>query len=185
MENRGRGRLRGVAVLAALAAVAATAAVCMTGSSAASSKRPRPIRSPTTGRSRSTCGLRTTRTRGPSRSSRRSRPVLEEVPERHDQAQVLRLHELHQDPQARAQQRATRPMWPRATRASAWTRARQGEADPTTRSLRREVRLGQVLPAGHGAAFPLDPDGKTFGKGNLWGVGQFGQSVGVFSTRRC
>ena len=37
MENRGRGRLRGVAVLAALAAVAVTAAV-WTGSSAASSK---------------------------------------------------------------------------------------------------------------------------------------------------
>ena len=38
MENRGRGRLRGVAVLAALAAVAVTAAV-WTGSSAASSKK--------------------------------------------------------------------------------------------------------------------------------------------------
>jgi hypothetical protein len=37
MENRGRGRLRGVAVLASLAAVAVTAAV-WTGSSAASPK---------------------------------------------------------------------------------------------------------------------------------------------------
>jgi hypothetical protein len=37
MENRGRGRLRGVAVLAAFAAVAVTAAV-WTGSAAAKSK---------------------------------------------------------------------------------------------------------------------------------------------------
>ena len=35
--------------------------------------------------------------------------------------------------------------------------ARQGEADPAARQVRGEVRLGQAVHAGHGAAVPLDP----------------------------
>ena len=62
--------------------------------------------------------------------------------------------------------------------------ARQGEADPEPRSTYAgEVRLEQVLPAGHGTAVPLDARRQDLGKGNLWGVGQFGQSVGVFYNK--
>ena len=37
--------------------------------------------------------------------------------------------------------------------------------------------------AGTAQQFRWTPDGKTFGKGNLWGVAQFGQSVGVFYNK--
>ena len=37
--------------------------------------------------------------------------------------------------------------------------------------------------AGTSQQFRWTPDGKTFGKGNLWGVAQFGQSVGVFYNK--
>ncbi len=36
------------------------------------------------------------------------------------------------------------------------------------------------FPPGTMAMFRWTPDGKTYGKGNVWGVAQFGQSVGVF-----
>jgi raffinose/stachyose/melibiose transport system substrate-binding protein len=36
---------------------------------------------------------------------------------------------------------------------------------------------------GTAAQFRWTPDGKTFGKGNLWGVGQFGQSTGIFYNK--
>ena len=39
---------------------------------------------------------------------------------------------------------------------------------------------GKYYSTGAAAQFRWTPDGKTFGKGNLWGVGQFGQSTGVF-----
>ena len=38
----------------------------------------------------------------------------------------------------------------------------------------------KYFPPGTMAMFRWTPDGKTYGKGNVWGVGQFGQSVGVF-----
>ena len=37
--------------------------------------------------------------------------------------------------------------------------------------------------AGTAQQFRWTPDGKTFGKGNLWGVGQFGQSTGIFYNK--
>ena len=103
MENRGRGRLRGVAVLAALAAVAVTAAV-WTGSSAASSKADaQPVRALREHHAQRVVG-RQPGSRARARHQGARSLVLEEVPERHDQAQVLQLHELHQDHQALAQQ---------------------------------------------------------------------------------
>ena len=103
MENRGRGRLRGVAVLAALAAVAVTAAV-WTGSSAASSKADA---NPFAHYGNITLNVWSADNQdpGPEPVIKALRSlVLEEVPERQDQAQVLQLHELYQDHQALAQQ---------------------------------------------------------------------------------
>jgi raffinose/stachyose/melibiose transport system substrate-binding protein len=41
----------------------------------------------------------------------------------------------------------------------------------------------KYYPPGTAQQFRWTPDGKTYGKGNLWGVGQFGQSVGVFYNK--
>lgn len=42
---------------------------------------------------------------------------------------------------------------------------------------------GKLYTPGTAQQFRWTADGKTFGKGNLWGVAQFGQSVGVFYNK--
>jgi raffinose/stachyose/melibiose transport system substrate-binding protein len=42
---------------------------------------------------------------------------------------------------------------------------------------------GKQYTPGTAQQFRWTPDGKKFGKGNLWGVAQFGQSVGVFYNK--
>ena len=110
--------------------------------------------------------------------------VLEEVPERQRQDQVLRLHRLHQDHQARAEQRQ------RAGRG----RGQPGLPASTPLLVKAKLILpldkyaakygwDKQFPPGTSQQFRWTPDGKTFGKGNLWGVGQFGQSIGVFYNK--
>ena len=98
--------------------------------------------------------------------------------------EVLRLQQLHQDHQALAQQRQ------RAGRGRGQPglpdrfRAGQGEADPAARQAtpRSTAGTSSTRPARRSSSAG-PPDGKTFGKGNLWGVAQFGQSVGVFYNK--
>ena len=157
MENRGRGRLRGVAVLAALAAVAVTAAV-WTGSSAASSEAGgRTTRSRTTGTSRSTCGRRTTRIPGRSRSSRRSPPRSRRSTRTSRSSSSSTASRSYIKIIKLSLNSANAPDVAEGNQGyQIDSAARQGEADQAARQLRHEVRLEQVLHAGHRAAVPLD-----------------------------
>jgi len=54
------------------------------------------------------------------------------------------------------------------------------------RSLNQYVKQyhwDKYFPPGAMAQFKWTPDGNTYGQGNVYGVGQFGQSVGVFYNR--
>ena len=168
MENRGRGRLRGVAVLAALAAVAVTAAAS-TGSSAASTKAGS---NPFAHYGKITLNVWSADNQDPGPEpviKALAAVVLEEVPERHDQAQVLRLHELHQGHQALAQQRQRARCRRGQPGLPDRLRARQGEADPAARQLCREVRLEQAVLRRHGAAVPLDAGRQDLRQGHPLG----------------
>ena len=62
--------------------------------------------------------------------------------------------------------------------------AREGEADPPAHEVRQEVRLGQALRAVDLGMFRWTPDGKSFGKGPVWGIAQTGQNVVAFNKRK-
>ena len=63
--------------------------------------------------------------------------------------------------------------------------AREGEADHPADEVRQQVRLGQALfaPSTWGM-FRWTPDGKSFGKGPVWGLAQTGQNIASSTTRR-
>ena len=47
----------------------------------------------------------------------------------------------------------------------------------------KQYHWSKYFPPGAMAQFRWTPDGNTYGKGNVYGVGQFGQSVGVFFNK--
>ena len=112
--------------------------------------------------------------------------VLEEVPERHDQAEVLRLQQLHQGHQARAQQRQRagrrrgQPGLPDRLRAG------QGEADPAARHLRREVRLGQaILAPARRSSSAGRPTARPSARATSGASPSSGSRSACSTTRRC
>ena len=50
-------------------------------------------------------------------------------------------------------------------------------------SYAKKYGWDKQFTAGTAQQFRWTPDGNTFGKGNLWGVAQFGQSTGVFYNK--
>jgi raffinose/stachyose/melibiose transport system substrate-binding protein len=47
----------------------------------------------------------------------------------------------------------------------------------------KQYHWDKYFPPGAMAQFRWTPDGKTYGKGNVYGVGQFGQSTGIFYNK--
>ena len=186
MENRGRGRLRGVAVLAALAAVAVTAAV-WTGSSAASSKADA---NPFAHYGNITLNVWSADNQDPG-----PEPVIKALaasfskkyPNVKIKLKFYSFTQLHQDHQARAQQQQRRRTWPRATRAYGIdSAAGQGEADQAARQLRQEVRLGQAV---HGRARRSSSAGRPTARPSARATSGASPSSGSrpasSTTRRC
>ena len=106
------------------------------------------------------------------------------VPERHDQARRALVRGPQQDAQARrlrpqrARRRAGQPGPP--GRWARWSRA--GCCGRST--LRRGVRLGATAtPSCCSTSTASRPTATTFGDGNLYGLSQMGEIVGVFYNK--
>ena len=179
MENRGRGRLRGVAVLAALAAVAVTAAV-WTGSSAASSKK---AANPFAHYGTITLNVWSADNQDPG-----PKPVIEALAKSfekkfpnvtvklkfYDFTSYIKILKLSLN----------------SANSPDVAEGNQGYGMDALLVKAKLIRnldpyaakygWNKYYPPGTAQQFRWTPDGKTYGKGNLWGVGQFGQSVGVF-----
>jgi raffinose/stachyose/melibiose transport system substrate-binding protein len=182
MENRGRGRLRGVAVLAALAAVAVTAAV-WTGSSAASSKK---AANPFAHYGNITLNVWSADNQDPG-----PKPVIEALAKSfekkfpnvtvklkfYDFTSYIKILKLSLN----------------SANSPDVAEGNQGYGMDALLVKAKLIRnldpyaakygWNKYYPPGTAQQFRWTPDGKTYGKGNLWGVGQFGQSVGVFYNK--
>ena len=184
MENRGRGRLSGVAVLAALAAIAVTGSASGRAARRRARRRRPPTRSRTTATSRSTCGRRTTRIPGPqpvikalAASFTKKYPNVKVKLKFYSFTNYIKIIKLSlnsgnapdvaegnqgfQIDSALVKAKLIKPLDSYATKYG-WDKE---------------------FSAGTAQQFRWTPDGKTFGKGNLWGVAQFGQSTGVFYNK--
>jgi raffinose/stachyose/melibiose transport system substrate-binding protein len=184
MENRGRGRLRGVAVLAALAAVAVTAAV-WTGSSAASSKQ-QTAENPFAHYGNITLNVWSADNQDPgpepvikalAASFSKKYPNVKVKLKFYSFTSYIKILKL-------------------ALNSSNAPDVAEGNQGYGLDSVLVKAKLiknldpyaakygwGKYYPPGTAQQFRWTPDGKTYGKGNLWGVGQFGQSVGVFYNK--
>ena len=182
MENRGRGRLRGVAVLAALAAVAVTAAV-WTGSSAASSKK---AANPFAHYGNITLNVWSADNQDPG-----PKPVIEALAKSFEKKfpnvtiklkfydfnsyiKILKLSLNSANSPDVAEGNQGYGMDALLVKAKLIR-----NLDPYA----AKYGWNKYYPPGTAQQFRWTPDGKTYGKGNLWGVGQFGQSVGVFYNK--
>ena len=179
MENRGRGRLRGVAVLAALAAVAVTAAV-WTGSSAASSKADA---NPFAHYGNITLNVWTADDQDPGplpviksllASFTKKYPNVKtklKVYSFTPYTKVIRLAMNSNNPPDVAEGNQGYGIDSLLVKA---------KLIKPLDSYAKKYGWDKQFTAGTAQQFRWTPDGKTFGKGNLWGVAQFGQSTGVF-----
>jgi len=182
MENRGRGRLRGVAVLAAFAAVAVTAAV-WTGSSAASSKAD--------GNPFAHYGNITLNVWSADNQDPGPEPVIKALAasfsKKYPNVTIklkfysftsyikiikLSLNSSNAPDVAEGNQGFQID--------SALVKAKL--IKPLD-SYAKKYGWDKQFSAGTAQQFRWTPDGNTFGKGNLWGVAQFGQSTGVFYNK--
>jgi raffinose/stachyose/melibiose transport system substrate-binding protein len=183
MENRGRGRLRGVTVLAALAALAVSAAV-MTGSSAASPKKA--AANPFAHYGNITLNVWSADNQDPG-----PKPVIEALAKSFEKKypnvtiklkfysftsyiKILKLSLASANAPDVAEGNQGYGMDSILVKAKL-IKPLDGYA--------AKYGWGKYFPPGTAQQFRWTPDGKTFGKGNLWGVGQFGQSVGVFYNK--
>ena len=179
MENRGRGRLRGVAVLAALAAVAVTAAV-WTGSSAASSKADA---NPFAHYGNITLNVWTADDQDPGplpviksllASFTKKYPNVKtklKVYSFTPYTKVIRLAMNSNNPPDVAEGNQGYGIDSLLVKA---------KLIKPLDSYAKKYGWDKQFTAGTAQQIRWTPDGKTFGKGNLWGVAQFGQSTGVF-----
>jgi raffinose/stachyose/melibiose transport system substrate-binding protein len=177
--NRGRRRLRGVAVLAALAAVAVTAAV-WTGSSAASQKAG--------GNPFAHYGNITLNVWSADNQDPGPKPVIEALAKSFQKKYPnvtikLKFYDFN----------SYIKILKLSLNSANSPDVAEGNQGYGMDSLLVKAKLirnldpyaakygwNKYYPPGTAQQFRWTPDGKTYGKGNLWGVGQFGQSVGVF-----
>src|SRR4051794_31289712 len=182
MEIRGRGRLRGVAVLSALAAVAVTAAV-WTGSSAASSKADA---NPFAHYGNITLNVWTADNQDPG-----PKPVIEALSrsfeKRYPNVTIKLKFYSFTDFIKVVQLALNGSSGPDVTEGnqgfgldSLLVKAKLiRNLDPYV----KQYGWNRYYPPGSMAQFRWSADGNTYGKGSVWGVGQFGQSVGVFYNK--
>jgi len=182
MENRGRGRLRGVAVLAAFAAVAVTAAV-WTGSSAASSKADA---NPFAHYGNITLNVWSADNQDPgpepvikalAASFSKKYPNVTIKLKFYSFTSYIKIIKLSLN----------------SSNAPDVAEGNQGfQIDSALvkaklikplDSYAKKYGWDKQFSAGTAQQFRWTPDGNTFGKGNLWGVAQFGQSTGVFYNK--
>ena len=79
---------------------------------------------------------------------------------------------------------ATRRTWPRATRATGIDSLLvKAKLIRPLDQYAKKYGWNKYFPPGTAQQFRWTPDGNTYGKGNLWGVAQFGQSTGVFYNK--
>jgi raffinose/stachyose/melibiose transport system substrate-binding protein len=184
MENRGRGRLRGVAVLAALAAVAVTAAV-WTGSSAASSKKAVDT-NPFAHYGKITLNVW---------SADNQDPGLEPV----IKALGVSFSKKYPNVTIKTRFYSLTPYLKILKLSLASSKApdvAEGNQGFGTDSLLVKAKLivnmdpyvkkygwDKYYPPSVMQQYRWTADGKTYGKGSVWGVGQAGQSVGVFYNK--
>jgi raffinose/stachyose/melibiose transport system substrate-binding protein len=186
MENRGRGRLRGVAVLAALAAIAVTAAI-WTGSSAASQKAPtKAAANPFEHYGDITLNVWTADNQDPG-----PKPVIEALAKSFEKKypnvtiklkfysftnyiKILKLSLSSSNAPDVAEGNQGYGLDSILVKAKLIR-----NLDPYV----KKYGWNKYYPPGTMQQFRWTPDGKTYGKGNVWGVGQFGQSVGVFYNK--
>ena len=184
MENRGRGRLRGVAVLAALAAVAVTAAV-WTGSSAASQKKAADT-NPFAHYGKITLNVW---------SADNQDPGLEPV----IKALGVSFSKKYPNVTIKTKFYSLTPYLKILKLSLASSKApdvAEGNQGFGTDSLLVKAKLivnmdpyvkkygwDKYYPPSVMQQYRWTPDGKTYGKGSVWGVGQAGQSVGVFYNK--
>jgi raffinose/stachyose/melibiose transport system substrate-binding protein len=185
MENRGRGRLRGVAVLAALAAVAVTAAVG-TGSAAAGQKNSAAGTNPFAHYGNITLNVWSADNQDPG-----PKPVIEALAKSfqkkypnvtiklkfYDFTSYIKILKLSLN----------------SSNAPDVAEGNQGYGIDSALVKSKLIKPLDSYAAKYGwnkyytpgtqQQFRWTTDGKTFGKGPLWGVGQFGQSVGVFYNK--
>ena len=182
MENRGRRRLRGVAVLAAFAAVAVTAAV-WTGSSAASSKADA---NPFAHYGNITLNVWSADNQDPgpepvikalAASFSKKYPNVTIKLKFYSFTSYIKIIKLSLN----------------SSNAPDVAEGNQGfQIDSALvkaklikplDSYAAKYGWNKQFSAGTAQQFRWTPDGNTFGKGNLWGVAQFGQSTGVFYNK--
>ena len=184
MENRGRGRLRGVAVLATLAAVAVTAAV-WTGSSAASQKKAADT-NPFAHYGKITLNVW---------SADNQDPGLEPV----IKALGVSFSKKYPNVTIKTKFYSLTPYLKILKLSLASSKApdvAEGNQGFGTDSLLVKAKLivnmdpyvkkygwDKYYPPSVMQQYRWTPDGKTYGKGSVWGVGQAGQSVGVFVNK--
>jgi raffinose/stachyose/melibiose transport system substrate-binding protein len=186
MENRGRGRLSGVAVLAALAAIAVTAAA-WTGSSAASQKAPaKAAANPFAHYGNITLNVWSADNQDPG-----PKPVIEALAKTFEKkypnvtiklkfysfTNLMKILKLSLS----------------SSNAPDVTEGNQGfgmdallvkgKLIRNMDSYVKKYGWNKYYPPGTMQQFRWTADGKTYGKGSVWGVGQFGQSVGVFYNK--
>jgi raffinose/stachyose/melibiose transport system substrate-binding protein len=184
MENRGRGRLRGAAVLAALAAIAVSAAV-WTGSSAASSRKSADA-NPFAHYGNITLNIWSADNQDPgpepvikalAASFSKKYPNVKIKLKFYSFTSYIKILKL-------ALNSSNAPDVAEGNQGfgldSVLVKAKLiRNLDPYA----RKYGWSKYYPPGTAQQFRWTPDGKTYGKGNLWGVGQFGQSVGVFYNK--
>ena len=187
MEKRGRGRLSGVAVLAALAAIAATAAV-WTGSSAANTKAPAKAAAtnPFAHYGDITLDVWTADNQDPG-----PKPVIEQLAANFEKKYPnvtikLKFYDF-------TSYMKVLKLSLNSANAPDVAEGNQGfgmdallvkaKLIKPLDSYAKKYGWNKYYPPGTAQQFRWTADGKTFGKGPLWGVGQFGQSVGVFYNK--
>jgi raffinose/stachyose/melibiose transport system substrate-binding protein len=184
MEKRKRGRLSGVAILAALAATAVTAAV-WTGSSAANTKAPAKAAAtnPFAHYGDITLNVWTADNQDPG-----PKPVIEALAKSFEQKYpnvTIKLKFYGFTPYVKIIRLAMN-----GANAPDVAEGNQGYGVDALLAKAKLIKplepyakkygWDKYFTQGTTQQFRWTPDGKTFGKGNLWGVAQFGQSVGVF-----
>jgi raffinose/stachyose/melibiose transport system substrate-binding protein len=182
MQNRGTGRLRGAAVLAALAAVAVTAAV-WTGSSAASTKAGS---NPFAHYGKITLNVWSADNQDPG-----PEPVIKALAASFSKKYpnvTIKLKFYSFTSYIKVIKLALN-----SGNAPDVAEGNQGFQIDSALVKAKLIRpldryaakygWNKQFSAGTAQQFRWTTDGKTFGKGPLWGVGQFGQSVGVFYNK--
>jgi raffinose/stachyose/melibiose transport system substrate-binding protein len=184
MENRGRGRLRGVAVLAALAAVAVTAAVG-TGSAAARQTKAA-ADNPFAHYGNITLNVWSADNQDPgpepvikalAASFSKKYPNVKINLKFYSFTNYIKIIKLSLNS-------GNAPDVAEGNQGfqidSALVKAKL--IKPLD-SFATKYGWGKEFSAGTAQQFRWTPDGKTYGKGPLWGVAQFGQSTGVFFNK--